>query len=257
MVIHPTAIIDPTADIDPTAQIGPYCVIGQNVVIGAKTTLSSHVVIAKDTMIGNNNQIYQFASLGDDPQDLKYQGEATKLIIGDNNIIREACSFHRGTIQGNGTTVIGNHNLFMVNTHIAHDCVVGDYNILANNAGVAGHVHIGDYVVVGGNAGIHQFCRLDSYSMVGASSYISKDVVAFVLVAGNSAKAKGINKEGLNRKGWAKTTIDVIEQAYKLIFRSGLTTSQAVQALKPLVNDEPKVQLMIDSLMNSKRGIVR
>lgn len=256
MNIHPTAIIDPSAIIHDSVQIGAYCVIGENVVIGENSRLKNHVVIAKNTTIGKNNQIFQFASLGDDPQDLKYAGEISHLVIGDNNIIREACSFHRGTGSG-GVTSIGNHNLFMVNTHIAHDCVVGDYNVLANNVGVAGHVVIGDYVVIGGNSGIHQFCRIDSYSMTAGASLILKDVAAFVLVGGNPAKVYGLNTEGMRRKGWSKQTIDVLDKAYRLIFRSGLLKAEALLALLPLCQQEPKVQLLINSLQNSQRGLIR
>lgn len=257
MTIHPTAIISDNAHIDPTAKIGAYCIIGDDVSIGAGCVLMSHVVIRKNTKIGQNNKIYQFASIGEDCQDLKYAGEETWLEIGDNNLIREACSFHRGTVQDGGVTKIGSHNLFMVNTHIAHDCVVGNHNILANNVGVAGHVRIGDYVVIGGNAGIHQFCHVAHYAMIAAASLIIKDVMAFTTVSGNPAKVRGLNIEGMRRKSWSSHTISQLRQAYQWVFRSGLTTDQAIAKLKPMVADEPKIQLMIDSLTNSRRGIVR
>ncbi len=257
-LIHKTAIIDPSAEIAADVSIGPYTVIGPKVSIGAGSKIHSHVVIAGYTRIGANNEIFQFASVGEDCQDLKYQGEETWLEIGDHNKIREHCSLHRGTVQDHGLTKIGDHNLLMVNTHIAHDCVVGDYNIFANNVGVAGHVNIGNYVVVGGNSGIHQFCSIDSYSMVGGASLILKDVPAYVMVSGNPAHAFGMNIEGMRRKGWSKNVIQGLKEAFKLIYKSGLTTEQAIQQIQSdILPEVAEVQLLIDSVANSKRGIVR
>ncbi len=256
--IHPTALISPSATIDDTAVIGPYCIVGDEVTIGAHTTLHRHVVVAKLTRIGKHNQIYQFASIGEDSQDLKYAGERTWLEIGDYNTIREACSLHRGTAQDNGLTKIGSHNLLMVNTHIAHDCFIGDHNVLANNVGIAGHVTISNHTIIGGNSGIHQFCRVDDYSLVGGASLILKDVAAFTMVSGNPAHAHGLNIEGMRRKGWSQSTIDMLRQAYRTIFRSGLTTAQALDILQnEMLPTEPKIQLLIDSLQHSKRGVVR
>lgn len=257
MHIHPTAIIDPTAVIHPSVKIGAYCIIGNNVSIGADSVLHSHVVIAKNTKIGERNKIFQFASIGEDCQDLKYQGEETYLEIGDDNTIREACSFHRGTVQDKGLTKIGNHNLFMVNTHIAHDCQVGDYNIIANNVGVAGHVIIGNHIIIGGNAGIHQFCKIDDYSMIGGASLVLKDVASFNMVSGNPAKSHGLNVEGMKRKNWSPQTIDTLKQAYKIAFRSGLLKEQVLEQLAILAQQEPKVQLLINSINQSTRGLVR
>lgn len=257
MTIHPTAIIDPSAEIDSTASIGPYCIIGKNAKIGAHTVLRRHVIIGEDTTIGAYNDIYQFASVGENPQDLKYAGEKTHLVIGDHNRIREACTIHRGTAQDEGITKIGSHNLFMVNVHIAHDCIVGDHNVLANNVGVAGHARIGNYVIIGGQSGVHQFCRIDDYSMIGGASLIVKDVAAFVTVSGNPAKAHGINKEGMRRKGWSADTIKAIDEAYRVVFRSGLLRDEALEQLSALIEKEPKIQLLIDSIKNSKRGLVR
>lgn len=257
MFIHPTAIIDPTAQIHASAQIGPYCIIGKNSSIGAHTVLRRHVVIGENTTVGAHNDIYQFASIGENPQDLKYDGEQTHLVIGDYNRIREACTLHRGTAQDQGLTKIGSHNLLMVNVHIAHDCIVGDHNVLANNVGVAGHAHIGDYVIIGGQSGVHQFCRIDDYSMIGGASLIVKDVAAFVTVSGNPAKAHGINKEGMRRKGWSADTIKALDEAYRVVFRSGLLRDEALERLGELLDSEPKVQLFIDSIKNSKRGLVR
>ncbi|ELA08305.1 UDP-N-acetylglucosamine acyltransferase [Moraxella macacae 0408225] len=257
MHIHPTAIIDPSANIHPSVKIGAFCVIGHAVSIGADSVLHSHVVIAKNTRIGERNEIFQFASIGEDCQDLKYQGEETWLEIGCDNRIREACSLHRGTAQDKGLTKIGNRNLFMVNTHIAHDCQIGDDNILANNVGIAGHVVIGNHVVVGGNCGIHQFCRIDDFSMIGGASLILKDVGAFNMVSGNPAKSHGLNVEGMKRRDWPVKTIDILKEAYKIIYRSGLVKQAAIDQLQPLLAQEPKVQLFIDSLMNSQRGLTR
>ncbi len=257
-LIHPTAIIDSSAVIAADVHIGPYCIIGPQVTIGEGTKLHSHVVVGGYTRIGKNNEIFQFASVGEVCQDLKYAGEETWLEIGDHNLIREHSSLHRGTVQDQGITKIGSHNLLMVNTHIAHDCVVGDHNIFANNVGIAGHVHIGDYVVVGGNSGIHQFCKIDSYSMIGGASLILKDVPAYVMVSGNPAHAFAMNVEGMRRKGWSKNVIQALRQAFKLIYKEGLTTEQAIQQIRDEILPEvPEVQLLIDSLEQSKRGIVR
>ena len=256
--IHPTALISSSAIIDDTAVIGPYCIVGDEVTIGAHTILHRHVVVAKNTRIGQHNQIYQFASIGEDSQDLKYAGEVTWLEIGDHNTIREACSFHRGTVQDNSLTKIGSHNLFMVNTHVAHDCIIGDNNVFANNVGIAGHVEIGSHIIVGGNSGIHQFCRVDDYSLIGGASLILKDVAAFTMVSGNPASTHGLNIEGMRRRGWSADTINVLRKGYLTIFRSGMTTAQALIILQEdLLFKEPKIQLLIDSLQHSKRGVVR
>ena len=255
--IHPTAIIDKSASIDPSVIIGAYSIIGENVNIGENTVIHPHVIIGKNTKIGKHNEIFQFASLGSDPQDLKFAGEETFLEIGDDNRIREACTFHRGTSDGGNFTKIGNNNLFMVNTHIAHDCVVGNNNILANNVGVAGHVHIGNHVVIGGQSGIYQFCKIDDYSMIAGASLILKDVAAFLMVGGNPARAKGLNVEGMRRKKWSKDTIDALRQAYRIVFQSSLVTQDAIAELEKLAIHEPKVQMMINSIRQSERGLTR
>lgn len=256
--IHPTAIIDPSAVIDPSVKIGAYSIIGPQVTIGADTVIAPHVVVDGWTRIGQRNRIFQFASIGAQCQDLKYQGEETWLDIGDDNSIREACSLHRGTAQDGGLTKIGSHNLLMVNTHIAHDCVVGNHCILANNVGVAGHVHIGDWVILGGNSGVHQFCRIDAFSMVGGGSVILKDVPAYVMVSGNPASAHGMNYEGMRRRGWSSATINALRLAFKVVYRQNLTTAQAItQLTTEFLPNHPEVQLLIDSLQQSKRGIVR
>ena len=257
-LIHPTAIIDSSAVIAPDVRIGPYCIIGPQVTIGEGTQLRSHVVVGGYTRIGKYNDIFQFASVGEICQDLKYQGEETWLEIGDHNAIREHCSLHRGTVQDQGLTRIGSHNLLMVNTHIAHDCAIGDHNIFANNVGIAGHVHIGNYVIVGGNSGIHQFCKIDSYSMIGGASLILKYVPAYVMVSGNPAHAFGLNVEGLRRKGWSKETIQGLREAFKLIYKAGLTSQQAIDQIRTdILPQVAEVQLLIDSVEQSQRGVVR
>lgn len=257
-LIHPTAIIHPSASLADDVAVGAYSIIGQNVSIASGTQIFSHVVIAENTRIGKNNQIFQFSSIGERCQDLKYQGEETWLEIGDHNTIREHCTLHRGTIQDQGLTKIGHHNLLMVNTHVAHDCIIGNHNVIANNAGIAGHVHIGDYVIIGGNSGIHQFCRIDSYSMIGGASLIVKDVPAYVMASGNPAHAHGMNFEGMRRKGWSKDTIDGLKNAFKILYRSNLTTQEAIHTIiQDILPNVPEVQLLIDSLQNSTRGIVR
>lgn len=256
--IHPTALIDPTAELHETVTVGPYSIIGPAVRIDANTIVGSHVVIGGYTRIGSGNRIFQFSSVGEVCQDRKYQGEETWLEIGDDNIIREHCTLHRGTVQDEGLTQIGHRNLLMVNTHIAHDCRIGNDNTFANNAGIAGHVVVGNSVLVGGNSGVHQFCRLDSYCMVGGGSVILKDVPAFVMASGNPAAAHGMNIEGMRRRGWSKETINGLRAAYKLIYKDNNTTQQAIDLLESeLLESTPEVAYFIDSLRNSTRGIVR
>lgn len=258
MNIHPTAIIDATANIAASVKIGAYSIIGPQVSIGEHCEIAPHVVIAGLTRIGQRNRIFQFASIGEICQDLKFNGEETWLEIGDDNIIREACSLHRGTIQDQGLTRIGHRNLLMVNTHIAHDCVIGSDNIFANNVGIAGHVSIGDHTIIGGNSGVHQFCHIDSYSMVGGGSTILKDVPAYTMVSGNPAHAHGMNYEGMRRKGWDAEKINNLRKAFKIVYRENLTTVQAIEKLtNDLLPQTAEVQLLIDSLVSSKRGIVR
>ena len=256
-LIHATAIIDPRAEIADGVEIGPYSIIGADVVIGADTWVGPHVVISGPTRIGQRNRIYQFASVGADCQDKKYRGEPTRLEIGDDNVIRESCSLHRGTIQDNSRPKTGSRNLFMVNSHIAHDVIVGDDNIIANNAGIAGHVVIGDSVIIGGNSGIHQFCRIGSYAMLGGGTTLFKDVPAYVMASGNPAIPRGMNFEGMKRKGWSSETINALRKAYKAVYRDGLTLEEAYAPLAELAAKTPEVQLFIDTLRASTRGIIR
>lgn len=258
MTIHPTAIIDGSAKIADDVTIGAYTIIGPDVEIGAGCEIGPHVVIKGPSKIGCNNRIFQFATVGEECQDKKFRGERTFLEIGDNNVIRENCTIHRGTVQDQGITRIGSNNLFMVNTHIAHDCVVGDDCIFANNAGLAGHVKVGNNVIIGGNTGVHQFCQIGSHAMTGGASLVLKDIPAFVMVFGNPAQATGMNFEGMRRRGWSSETITLLKRAYKIVYRQGLTLEVAVQQLEQEILPVcPEVALFIDSLKASTRGITR
>jgi UDP-N-acetylglucosamine acyltransferase len=259
-LIHPTAIIDPSAELDPSVGVGAYSVIGAGVQIGANTCIEPHVVIKGPTRIGADNHIYQFASLGDNPQDKKYDGEEnTFLEIGDRNEIREYCTMNRGTAQGGGITKIGSDNWIMAYTHIAHDCIVGNHTIFANGASAAGHVRIDDHVILGGFTGIHQFCWLGAHSFMGAGSIIFKDVPPYVMVWGNRAEPYGINKEGLKRRGFDNDTIGTLHQAYKLIYKKNLTTAQAIEQLTQLQQEThcDALSPLVEFLQHSTRGIVR
>ncbi len=256
-MIDNTARIDPSAKLGANVSVGPWSIIGPDVEVGDGTVIGPHVILKGPTKLGRNNQIYQFASVGEDCQDKKYAGEATRLEIGDNNVIREACTIHRGTAQDRAVTQIGNDNLFMVNVHIAHDVVVGDHCIIANNAAVAGHVKIGDYAVLGGFAGVHQFCHIGAHSMSGVGSVIVKDIPAFVVVSGNTAASHGINVEGLRRRDFSKVAIAALQKAYKIVFRQGLTVADAVANVRSLDYQGPEIDMLVESILNSTRGIVR
>ncbi len=256
-MIHNQAIIDPSAQIADDVEIGPWTLIGPDVVIESGCKIASHVVIKGPTRIGKNNQIFQFASIGEDCQDKKYADEPTQLIIGDNNVIRESCTLHRGTVQDQSITRIGSNNLLMVNVHVAHDCVVGDNIILANNVALAGHVHVGDYAIVGGQTGVHQFCHIGAHAMCGAASMLVQDLPAYVLAAGNSAKPHGINSEGLKRRGYSSEAIRAIKQAYKLVYRKGLKLDAALAQIDQLQQYHPELELLSQSLRSSNRGIIR
>ncbi|OQW90506.1 MAG: acyl-[acyl-carrier-protein]--UDP-N-acetylglucosamine O-acyltransferase [Beggiatoa sp. IS2] len=257
-MIDSRAVINPKAELDSDVEVGPYTIIDAHVRIGAGTQIGSHVVIKGPTTIGCHNRIYQFASLGEIPQDKKYVGEAeTCLEIGDHNEIREFCTMNRGTVQGGGITRIGHHNWIMAYTHIAHDCQVGDHTVFANGASLAGHVRIEDYVTLGGFTLVYQFCMLGKYSFSGANSLIFKDVPPFVTVWGNRAKPYGINKEGLKRHGFSSETIRALHQAYKVIYKQNLTTEQAIEVLRKDAVTCSEINLLIDFLQQSQRGIVR
>ncbi|MFT6325435.1 MAG: UDP-N-acetylglucosamine acyltransferase [Crocinitomicaceae bacterium] len=256
-MIDPRAIIDPSAELASNVTIGPWTIIGPDVVIGEGTEISSHVVVKGPTTIGKNNRIFQFCTIGEDCQDKKFKGEATRLEIGDDNIFREACTVHRGTTQDNELTKIGSNNLFMVNVHVAHDVMIGDNCILANDTNIAGHVQIGDYVILGGASQVHQFVKIGAHSMCGTGSIVLKDVPAYIMANGNSAKPHGINIEGLKRRGFEKSDIRTLRTAYKYIYRKGLTTEEALVEVRQLVAESETVNLLINSIENSTRGIIR
>ena len=257
--IHATAIVDPAARIDPTATIGPYAVIGPEVSIGARTTVGAHCVIEGRTTIGEDNRIFQFASLGAQPQDKKYAGEPTELVIGHRNTIREFCTFNTGTRKEEGITRIGDDNWIMAYVHIAHDVRVGNRTVLANNATLAGHVHLGDWAFVGGLAGIHQFVHVGAHAMVGFQAHVAQDVAPYMTVDGQPLAVRAVNLVGLKRRDFSPERITVIRRMHKLIFRDSLTLEQAkaeVAGLRGQGGDED-VQVMLDFLAAAKRGLVR
>ncbi len=256
-MIHTSAIIDPSAKIAADVEIGPWTFVGPNVEIGEGTVIGPHVVIKGPTIIGKHNRIFQFCTLGEDCQDKKFAGEPTRLEIGDHNIFREACTVHRGTVQDESLTKIGNHNLFMVNVHVAHDVIAGDNCIFANDTNIAGHVHIGDHAILGGASQVHQFVKIGAHSMCGTGSIVLKDVPAYIMANGNSAKPHGINIEGLKRRGFEKADIQVLRKAYKAIYRQSLTVDEALVELDALKADSAAVELLVDSINASTRGIIR
>lgn len=256
-MIHPTAVISDSATIGENVTIGPFCVVDDNVTIGDGCILKSHVVVRGKTRIGKNNKFFQFSSIGEDCQDKKYAGEPTELIIGDDNEFREGVTVHRGTVQDEGVTIIGSRGLFMVNAHIAHDCVLGDDIIVANNCAIAGHVHIDDFVIVGGAVGIHQFCKIGAHAFLGAGGIILRDVPPFVMVSGHKNIPQGINSEGLKRRGFEKDEVLAIKRAYKVIYRAGNTIEEAIDALETPANDHNGVARMVEFLRHAERGIIR
>lgn len=259
--IHSTALVDPAAQLDATVTVGPYAVIGPDVRIGADTTVGAHCVIEGHTTIGQGNHIFQFASLGAQPQDKKYAGEPTRLVIGDRNTIREFCTFNTGTSQDLGVTQIGNDNWIMAYVHIAHDCVVGNHTVLANNATLAGHVKVGDHTILGGLTGVHQFTQIGAHVMAGFASHISQDVPPFMLVDGNPLSVRGYNLEGLRRRGFSAQRLAAIKQMHKLLYRNGLTLAAARLAIAELAAQYPEASADIAALSafiaGSSRGLAR
>ena len=256
-MIDSRAVVDSKAKIADGVTIGPYAVIGPDVEIGEGTWVGPHVVINGPCRIGKENKFYQFSSIGEDPQDKKYQGEPTLLEIGDRNVIREYCTFNRGTAQDLGYTRIGNDNWIMAYVHIAHDCVVGNNTIFANNATLAGHVNIQDYAILGGACLIHQFCTVGAHSFIGMGSHISKDVPPYLMVSGQPAEPHGLNVEGLRRREFSPESIKALRQIYKIIYRSGLTVVKALEQIEPLTSEFEEVATFSEFVAKSERGIVR
>ncbi len=260
MAIHSTAVVDPQARIHETVEIGPFSVIQGDVEIGEETTIESHASISGPTVIGARNSIGPYTAIGAPPQDMNYKGEPTELIIGDDNLIREYASIHRGTVNGNGKTVIGNGNMLMAYTHVAHDCVIGNKVVMANVATLAGHVEIGDHVNLGGLVAIHQYCRIGAYTYVGGLSGISLDVPPYVIISGtrNRMRITGINKIGMRRSGMKRDSIARLDQAFKIIFRSPhILLKDALVMVKDEIPDCPEVDVLVDFFHTSKRGVVK
>lgn len=256
-MIHPSAIIHSGAQLGANVSIGPYAVIGEHVVIGDGTTIGAHTVISGHTLIGRDNHIFQFNSLGEIPQDKKYAGEPTRLEIGDRNTIREFCTLNLGTVQDTGVTRIGNDNWIMAYVHLAHDCRVGDHTVFANNASLAGHVTVGDHAILGGFTGVHQFCKIGAHVMTGISSVVFKDIPPYIMAAGQPAAPHGINAEGLRRRGFSPEALAGLKRAYKTLYREGLTFVQAQERLAEQAQGVPEVQLLVDFLSQTDRGIIR
>ncbi len=257
MEIHPTAIIHPRAKIEAGVKIGPFSMIGENVRIGKDAAIDSHVVIDGWTEIGDRCRISSFVSVGAPPQAMRYHGEPTKVMIGRDNVIREFVTINRGTAEGGGETVLGNGNLIMAYTHIAHDCKVGDQVIMANASTLAGHIEVGDFAIVGGLVAIHQFVRIGCYAIIGGASAIPKDIPPYMMAAGNRAKLFGLNSVGLKRHQFPEPTVAALKQSYRIIFRSHLTFKKAAQRVEAEVPDLPEVRNLLEFLKNSKRGFCR
>jgi UDP-N-acetylglucosamine acyltransferase len=256
-LIDARAVISPTAIIHDDVSVGPFSVIGDEVEIGSGTRVGPHVVIKGPSRIGRDNRIYQFAAIGDDPQDKKYAGERTRLTIGNGNTIREYVTINRGTIQDRGETLIGDDNWIMAYVHIAHDCVVGNHTIFANGATLAGHVTIGDHVILAGYSGVHQFGRVGPHAFLGMYAGVSKDVPAYVMVMGYPPAPRGVNSEGLKRRGFTPQQIRNIREAYRVIYRQGLKLAEAVEELTSRVVEQPELAPMLDTLRDSERSILR
>lgn len=257
MTIHPTAIIDPNASLGRDVSVGAYSVIGPEVSIGDGCDIRSHVVINGPTTIGCSNTIYQFASVGEECQDKKYAGEKTQLIIGDNNIIREGCTIHRGTMQDEGVTRIGNDNLFMAYVHVAHDCRIGSHGIFANTTTLAGHVHVDDWVILGGGTMVHQFCKIGAHAMCAGGSIVLRDIPSFVMASGQSASAHGLNSEGLKRRGFSPESLKLLKTAYRTLYRKGLKLTEALEVLREMEDIDGVLKAFIESIERSDRGLMR
>ncbi|CAM3386651.1 acyl-ACP--UDP-N-acetylglucosamine O-acyltransferase [Halomonas lysinitropha] len=255
-MIHPTALIDPAACLADDVEVGPFTVIGPDVEIGPGSHIGPHVVLKGPTVLGARTRIFQFASVGEDCQDKKYAGEPTRLVMGDDNVVREGATLHRGTAQDRGETTIGSRNLIMAYVHVGHDCVIGNDCILANQVTLAGHVHLGDFVILGGLSAIHQFCHFGDHAMAGGGSIITKDTPAYVMINGNPAQVHGLNLVGLKRRGFSKEAIRALSEAYKLVYRQGLTTEQALSQIRERFA-LPETEAFAASIEVSTRGIIR
>jgi UDP-N-acetylglucosamine acyltransferase len=255
--VHPTAVVHPGARLHETVEVGPYSVIGEKVTIGAGTRVGPHVVIEGRTTIGERNRIFQFASVGGAPQDLKYAGEDTQLIIGDGNTLRESVTLNIGTVGGGGVTRVGNNNLFMAYSHVAHDCVVGNGCIIANSVALAGHVQLEDSVILGGLSAVHQFTRLGKHAFIAGGSMVVMDVPPYCTAQGDRAELAGLNVVGLQRHGFSEEQIGRIKEAYKILFRSKLQLAEALERLKAEMGGQSEIDYLVDFVSQSKRGLTR
>jgi len=255
--IHPTALVDSKAELGADVEIGPFSIIGPQVTIGAQTVVGPHAVVTGRTRVGARNRVFQFTSIGEIPQDRKYGGEPTTTTIGDDNVFREFVTIHAGTAQDRADTAIGNGNLFLAYTHVAHDCVVGNWTTFSNNAQIAGHVQIGDWVVLGAYAGVHQFCRIGAHAMLAAGAIVLQDVPPFVTAAGYPAKPHGTNNEGLRRRGFSAEDILAVRRAYKTLFREGRSLDDARAELVRAAQTSPALAPLVEFLADTGRGIVR
>ena len=257
-MIHPTVIVDPKAEIGEGVEIGPYSVIQEDVVIGEGTWVGPHVFIGRGTRIGKECQIFQFASVGEGPQAMIYKGERTSLLIGDHNIIRECVTLNRGTVQGNGKTVIGNGNLFMAYSHVGHDCIIGNHVILANSAALAGHILLEDHATIGGLSAVHQFCRVGTHAFVSGMTGVAQDLLPYMLASGNRARLFGLNTVGLKRFKFSETAVKALKKAYRILFRSSLTLEKALSQIRDdEISTVPEVQHLLQFIQETKRGICR
>lgn len=255
-MIDPRAIVDPAATLGEGVTIGPFSVIGPDVTIGPDTMLGPHVVINGIVRIGRENRIHQFASIGDAPQDTSYRDEPTEVVIGDRNVIREFVTIHRGTARGLGRTVVGDDNLIMAYVHIAHDCIIGSHSLFSNAASLAGHVHVADHAILGGFTLVHQFCRIGAHAFTGMGSALNRDLPPYTLAVGNYARAIGINKRGLNRRGFSPETIRALHQAFKLLLKRG-SREAALEAVLPLAEEYPEVAHFVEFVKASERVVLR
>ena len=255
--IHPTAIIDPRAELGPDVSVGAYTLIGPDVVVGARCIIGPHVVMKGPTRIGEDNQIFQFAAIGDAPQDKKYKGEPTRLELGDRNIVREYVTLNRGTTKDQCVTRIGDDNLFMAYAHVAHDCVVGNQCVLANHATLGGHVQLGDWVIMAGLSAVHQFCKVGAHAFIANYTAVTRDVPPYVMAVGQPAAAHSINSEGLKRRGYTAEQIRNLRNAFRTLYRSGLKLTDAAERLQALAGEQPELQPIVDFLATSTRSIVR
>lgn len=256
-MIDPRAVVDSAAELAEDVKVGPFSVIGPGVEIGPGSEIGPHVVIRGHTRIGRDNHIFQFASIGEDPQDKKYSGEETRLEIGDRNRIREFTTIHRGTVQDGGVTRIGDDNLFMAYTHVAHDCQIGNNVIMANAASLGGHVRLDDWAILGGFAIVHQFCRIGAHAFAAMGSVISKGIPPYVMVAGHPARARGLNTEGLRRRGFDSEQISRIKQAYRLVYSSDLLVKDAIMQIESQWGEHPEIQRFVQFLRASERSFIK